>query len=93
MLAGIRNILIISTDQDISRFEMLLGDSKQWGLSLEYAVQPSPDGLAQAFIIGEAFLDGHPACLVLGDNLFFGHDLQIDLLAASGKTEGATIFA
>lgn len=93
MLAGIRNILIISTDQDISRFEMLLGDGKQWGLSLEYAVQPSPDGLAQAFIIGEAFLDGHPACLVLGDNLFFGHDLQIDLLAASGKTEGATIFA
>ena len=93
MLAGIREILIISTDHDISRFEMLLGDGKQWGLSLEYAVQPSPDGLAQAFIIGEAFLEDQPACLVLGDNLFFGHDLQAELLAASGKTEGATIFA
>ena len=93
MLAGIREILVISTPQDTPRFQQLLGDGAQWGLSLHYAVQPSPDGLAQAFLIGEEFVDGQPSCLVLGDNLYFGHDLQKTLMKAVVKREGATVFA
>lgn len=93
MLAGIREILVISTPQDTPRFEQLLGDGSQWGIELTYAVQPSPDGLAQAFVIGEEFLDDHPAALVLGDNIFYGHDLQVLLKKAMGREEGATIFA
>ncbi|CAN7175168.1 glucose-1-phosphate thymidylyltransferase RfbA [Pseudorhodoferax sp. LjRoot39] len=93
MLAGIRDILVISTPQDTPRFQQLLGDGSQWGLSLQYAVQPSPDGLAQAFLIGEAFLDGAPSTLVLGDNIFHGHDFQ-DLLESAGRrTDGASVFA
>ena len=93
MLAGIREILLISTPQDTPRFEQLLGDGSQWGLKLQYAVQPSPDGLAQALVIGEPFLDGSPSALVLGDNLFYGHDFASELRAASVRTEGATVFA
>ena len=93
MLAGIQDILIISTPQDIGRFEELLGDGSQWGLSLSYEVQPSPDGLAQAFLLGEAFLDGHPAALVLGDNIFFGHDLYQLLRDANHQEDGATVFS
>ena len=93
MLADVRDILIISTPQDTPRFEELLGDGSQWGLSIEYAVQPSPDGLAQALIIGEAFLDGAPSVLVLGDNIFYGHSLPEKLAAADKRQEGATIFA
>lgn len=93
LLAGIRDILIISTPQDTPRFAQLLGDGQQWGVSLSYAVQPSPDGLAQAFLIGEAFLDGAPCALVLGDNLFYGHDFSGLLKNASARTHGATVFA
>ena len=93
MLAGIRDILIISTPQDTPRFEQLLGDGTQWGLNLQYAVQPSPDGLAQAFIIGEDFLEGAPSALVLGDNIFYGHDLATLLANADAQILGATVFA
>ena len=93
MLAGIRDILVISTPQDTPRFTQLLSDGAQWGLNLSYAVQPSPDGLAQAFIIGRGFLGGDRCALVLGDNIFYGHDLQSQLDRASMKPRGATVFA
>ncbi len=93
MLAGIRDILIISTPQDTPRFEQLLGNGSSWGLNLQYAVQPSPDGLAQAFIIGRNFVGQDPSALVLGDNIFYGHDFQLQLLNAAKRTEGASVFA
>jgi glucose-1-phosphate thymidylyltransferase len=93
MLAGIRDILVISTPQDTPRFEHLLGDGAQWGLNLSYCVQPSPDGLAQAFILGKDFVGGQPSALVLGDNIFHGHDLQPMLKRAAARPDGATVFA
>ncbi len=93
MLAGIRDILVISTPQDTPRFEQLLGDGSRWGLNMEYAVQPSPDGLAQAFIIGERFIGDHPSALVLGDNIYHGHDLAVALGRAAARKDGATVFA
>ena len=93
MLAGIRDILIISTPQDTPLFQHLLGDGSDWGINLQYAVQPSPDGLAQAFIIGKAFIGNHPSALVLGDNIFYGHDFQQQLKTASNQQQGATVFA
>ncbi len=93
MLAGIRDVLVISTPQDTSRFVQLLGDGSQWGLNLQYAVQPTPDGLAQAFIIGEKFLGGAPSALVLGDNIFYGHNFAPLLARADEKIDGATVFA
>jgi glucose-1-phosphate thymidylyltransferase len=93
LLAGIRDILVISTPQDTPRFEQLLGDGSHWGIRLQYAVQPSPDGLAQAFLIGEQFLGDSPSALVLGDNIFYGHDFAGLLKAANEQTHGATVFA
>ena len=93
MLAGIREILVISTPQDTPRFESLLGDGSHLGLTIQYAVQESPDGLAQAFIIGEEFIDGEPCAMILGDNIFYGTDLQQKLDRAAGRANGATIFA
>jgi glucose-1-phosphate thymidylyltransferase len=93
MLAGMRDILLISTPQDTPRFEQLLGDGSQWGVNLQYAVQPSPDGLAQAFLIGEKFVGNHPSALVLGDNIFYGHDFQPLLGNAMARQSGATVFA
>jgi glucose-1-phosphate thymidylyltransferase len=93
MLAGMREVLIISTPQDLPRFEALLGDGSRWGMAFSYCVQPSPDGLAQAFILGRGFCGGRPSALVLGDNLFYGHDLQALLRQANARPEGATVFA
>lgn len=93
MLAGIRDILIISTPQDTPRFQELLGDGSQWGISLTYAVQPSPDGLAQAFIIGKEFVGAAPSALILGDNIYYGHDFESQLREASARTSGSTVFA
>ena len=93
MLAGIRNILIISTPQDTPRFRQLLGDGSDWGLNLDYAIQNSPDGIAQAFIIGRNFIGNHASALVLGDNIFYGHDLHVQVENASRKPSGATVFA
>ena len=93
MLTGIREILVISTPQDTPRFQQLLGDGGQWGVSFDYAVQPSPDGLAQAFLIGEKFLNGAPSALVLGDNIYHGHELHKLLQRANERTEGSTVFA
>ena len=93
MLAGIRDFLIISTPQDTPRFAQLLGDGRQWGLDIQYAVQPSPDGLAQAFIIGADFIGNGPSALILGDNIFYGHEIANDLQAANARSQGATVFA
>ena len=93
MLAGIREILVISTPEDTARFAEMLGDGSQWGISLKYAVQPSPDGLAQAFVIGKEFVGGQPSALILGDNIFHGHDLVRLLASASANPTGATVFA
>ena len=93
MLAGIRDVLVISTPQDTPRFAELLRDGQQWGMNIQYAVQPSPDGLAQAFIIGREFVGAHPSALVLGDNIFYGHDLVKQLQRADAQTQGASVFA
>jgi glucose-1-phosphate thymidylyltransferase len=93
MLAGIKDILLISTPQDTPRFTELLGDGSQWGLNIQYAVQPSPDGLAQAFVIGKEFVGNNPSALVLGDNIFYGHELVNQLHSANQRTSGATVFA
>lgn len=93
LLAGIRDILIISTPQDTPRFEQLLGDGSQWGINLEYKIQPSPDGLAQAFLLGESFIGRDPSALILGDNIFYGHDFALLLQKAAAKTSGASVFA
>ncbi|QVQ25637.1 glucose-1-phosphate thymidylyltransferase RfbA [Achromobacter deleyi] len=93
MLSGIKDILVISTPQDTPRFQQLLGDGSQWGLNLQYAIQPSPDGLAQAFLIGESFLGNDPSALVLGDNIFYGHDFHQLLANANARTHGASVFA
>jgi glucose-1-phosphate thymidylyltransferase len=93
MLAGMRQVLVISTPQDLAHYQHLLGDGSQWGMNLSYAVQPSPDGLAQAFIIGRHFVANQPSALVLGDNIFYGHDLVKQLCRADAQTSGATVFA
>jgi len=93
MLAGIRDVLVISTPQDTPRFQQLLGDGSQWGMSLQYAVQPSPDGLAQAFVIGKQFLGSSPSALVLGDNIFYGHNFDTLLQSAMSREAGASVFA
>ena len=93
MLAGLRDILVISTPEDTPRFSQLLGDGSKWGINISYAVQPAPEGIAQAFIIGAAFIEGERSALVLGDNIFHGHDLISDLHAAAGNPTGATVFA
>lgn len=93
MMAGIRDVLVISTPQDTPRFQAMLDDGAQWGMNIQYAVQPSPDGLAQAFIIGRGFVGKDPSALILGDNIFYGHDLPKQLLAATSRAEGATVFA
>jgi glucose-1-phosphate thymidylyltransferase len=93
MLAGVRDVLVISTPQDTPRFADLLGDGRDWGMSLSYAVQAKPDGLAQAFVIGRDFVAGGPSCLILGDNIFHGHDLQVSLKRAAESSAGATVFA
>ncbi|QGZ54000.1 glucose-1-phosphate thymidylyltransferase RfbA [Paraburkholderia acidiphila] len=93
MMAGIRDVLIISTPQDTPRFEAMLGDGSQWGMNIQYAVQPSPDGLAQAFIIGKDFIGSDPSALILGDNIFYGHDLAKQLEHANAQETGATVFA
>lgn len=93
MLTGIRDILIISTPQDTPRFQQLLGSGNQWGLNLQYAIQPHPNGLAQAFLIGETFINGRPSTLVLGDNIFYGHDFHLLLANAKARINGATVFA
>ncbi|MCM3377873.1 glucose-1-phosphate thymidylyltransferase RfbA, partial [Bacillus licheniformis] len=93
MVAGIRDVLIISTPHDTPRFEAMLGDGSQWGMNIQFAVQPSPDGLAQAFIIGKSFIGNEPSALILGDNIFYGHDLAKQLEWADANTNGATVFA